>query len=52
MIPTDGKSFCALLKNQFGGTFPAQCDIDFVGLSNWELQATLAACQAICIQFG
>jgi len=54
MIPVDGKSFCVLLKHRTSDSNPAgsECDIDFGGLSNWELQATRATCQAICIQFG
>lgn len=53
MIPVDGKSFCALLKVEDKTTSLGQCDIDFGGLSNWQLQARNGVvCQAICIQFG
>ena len=53
MIPVDGKSFCALLKVSGQDADNEQCDIDFGGLPNWQLQARNGVtCQAICIQFG
>ncbi len=54
MIPVDGKSFCALLRARALDSSTAECDIDFGGLANWELQSNTAGavCQAICIQFG